>query len=482
MVSRIYADRHLGEFALIFIGVLATLASIWMIVHGSPDLTLFTALVIPAALMIISNPRTALVLIILGAFSLEYLAGQKALPVMAVWTIDGLTVLLFSRMLLLKGQGTGWARGNKVFPLLLIWAALVVLSAANNVSSPLQIIIGTRAYFRFALLYFCLLEFEWSEKFLKTCLRLVLLLFFLQIPVAVWQMIAGWGIDRVAGTLDSTGTISLLAVVFFAASIAYASFSKRKRVIFIGLLFLALPVLATARAFIFIIPMVGLYLFFKLGRQQTLFQLLVILAGSAWILANWTLPGAGVLNSDLKAVDLLKNPFEFLVELQMEPVEGTTGASVGRLAGLQLAWERVAQSPQTLLFGFGPAVAQGSRFASLQSGLFESLALSGGRASQLARSLLEWGLLGTLAYTIIIIILWRKTESFYRQVQEPFWKAAALGHALLSVLMIILVTYTATWSATSTAFVFWFTGGVLHRVAAVRMCEAEACSQAMEER
>ena len=61
-----------------------------------------------------------------------------------------------------------------------------------------------------------------------------------------------------------------------------------------------------------------------------------------------------------------------------------------------------------------------SYFAEFQSELYGQLAQAGSKASQFTTSLLEWGILGLLAYFAVIIIIVIKMEQIYRKEQDPF--------------------------------------------------------------
>jgi hypothetical protein len=152
---------------------------------------------------------------------------------------------------------------------------------------------------------------------------------------------------------------------------------------------------------------------------------------------------------------VLQSPDALWTELMLPAVKGTNGASVGRLAGLDMAWKNVSASPITFLFGYGPAAAQGSRFDDLRSDLAGELALQGGLASQITRSLYEWGLLGLIAYVLILAAIVKNADDCLTGETDPFWRALALGESLLALLMIGTSFYTAPWSATSVSFLVW---------------------------
>jgi hypothetical protein len=460
----IFSKTWIPRFFIVLAGLVVSFLAGWLVVRGLFQWILFLTLLIPVALVVLFNPKVALVIIILSAFSLEYLAGQGFLPSIALWTIDGLVLLLFVQLLLARGHSTGWFLRSLEFKLLLVWAAMVLLSAVANASSPLQVILGMRAYIRFAFLYYCILEFEWEEKFLSVCLKLVTFLFVLQIPIALLQKRAGLDVDAISGTIaagGSTGLLSVIVLGFIGGLTAYALFTQTTRSFWMGMALLVLPALASARIAVFLIPIVLIYILFRLHRYILRWQMILACLIVGLILVNFDRIQGSPIVQQYSAVDVLRNPRLLLDELMTPPVVSTGGASVGRFAGLSLTWSNINQSYKTLLLGYGPASAQGSRFVSLQSDLYIQLALMGGRASQLTRSLLEWGLLGTLTYVAVYMIILWKVEMFYRNIQDPLWKAAAFGFVIYGLAMVFLSAYTATWSGTVTAFLFWFVGAML---------------------
>ena len=439
-----------------------------LVAQGQVSLVVFVLVFGLVAVLMLVNPRAAIVTIILGVFSFDYAVSQGILPVMGRWTLDGLILLLFSRVILYKRRTTGLFFRSPIAKLLVIWVATVVLSAAANASPVVQLVLGLRPYVRFVLLYFCLLEFDWDEAFLAKCVRLMTLLFVAQVPISFAQRLLRLDPDYVSGTLPGTGTISVCAIGFFAGLTAYAVFAHRTRLLVPAAACLLLPVFAVARAFVIVTPLVVMYIIVRLLRRGARWNMVVVALSLGLIIANWGLLQGRPAYGSASAIDVLMNPRIFLPELWTEPYRAGQYVNVGRLAGLYLTMARISQSWRSLLFGFGPAVAQGSRFVSLRSAAYESLYWLGSRASQAPTSLAEWGVLGTLTFASIYVVNWFLSERFYRLAADPFWKAVAFGYSVFVAVALLSVVYTAPWGGTSTAFLFWFVGGVLQRIASER--------------
>jgi hypothetical protein len=467
MIESLQKHRIIPNGIIILAAIFISLLSGWMILHGQFRMDLLVIIILLATEITLINPRVALVLIILGVFSLEYLSGRGLLPTAGVWAVDGLVLVLFVRLMLMDKERTGRFWRSSVLKFLLIWAAIVLLSAVANTSSPLQAVLGMRVYVRFALLYCCLVEFKWEPKFLKSCLILIGMLVFLQVPIVLLQKRSGLDFDVLNGTIASgggTGQLGILAVGVSMGLVAYAVLANNQISLLLGVGVLILPVLAAARAYFLVIPIMLLFTYLRLPSKGAKWQFAIIFVVVALLISNWDrLQGYVSFGGNTSVVEAIKNPQVILDELSSGPVAGTQGATIGRFTGMQLTWSQISRSVKTFLLGFGPGAAQGSRFGSLQSSLFEDLALAGGRASQLTRSLLEWGVLGTLAYALVFGMLWIESEKCYRKFQDPFWKAAALCHIGFVLLGIILSGYTSTWSGTSVSFLVWFLAGALQR-------------------
>lgn len=445
--------------AAVFLGLLVT--------QGYFKTLFLGILLVVVAGLIFSNPKTALVLITLSVFSFEYLAGQGILPTAGIWAVDGLVIMLLIRLMLINRNFKGRFWTGVIFKLFLAWLLLVLASAVVNLTSPIQVIVGLRVYVRFILLYYCLLEYKWEPKFLKGCLILIVFLILLQLPVVFLQFNAGINFDGIAGTITDrggTGELGMIAVSLSVGLVAYAIINNNLLALLLGMLILFVPIMGAARIFFFIIPFMLVFAFIRLPLKNGKWQFFIVLLGVSLLVLNWDLIGGRNSFGTQTIVDAVNNPEVIIDELLSGPATGTEGATIGRIAGLQLAWNQISGSVSTFLLGYGPGAAQGSRFSALQSQLFETLAQAGGRASQLSRSLLEWGILGTLMYALIFGVLWYETEKCFRNLTDPFWKASALGHITLTLLGFFLVAYTATWSATASTFLVWFVGGVLQNL------------------
>ncbi len=178
---------------------------------------------------------------------------------------------------------------------------------------------------------------------------------------------------------------------------------------------------------------------------------------------NWDILQGRYTSISLSPFELIKNPSLLIDELLRTPTRTPSGLSVGRFAGLITSWDKASETVPSLLLGYGPATSQGSRYDFLQSSLYEELRLAGSRTSQATTSLLEWGLIGTCAYLVLLIYIWWQSEKAFHNHQDVFWKATAFGQMILGILMVGLTVYTTTWVATASAFLFWYMGGVLYR-------------------
>lgn len=454
-----------GSLLFILMAASISWAAGRMVVRGQFSYIVFGALIFLSGIFTFFKPRLIVVIILVGSFFLEYWVRQGFLPSAAQWGVDGLILILFSRLLVERSHLTGLFWKSPAFLGMVVWFVFMVFSAVANSTSAIQLVLGMRAYIRFMILYFCVLEFHLDMQFFSNAVKLLGLLILLQIPLQFLQKTQYSNPDLIGGSILGTGVLSVVVTAGFAAFVSYALLKRNLRILFLGLFLLAGPALANARAFVFIIPLVIGYVLFRFSSHiKRIFWIVpIILSVMGVLLMNWTYLQGRSLYRGSSAIDVLTDSSAALEELWMDPVQGTQGASIGRLRGLQLSWERIQESPITFLFGLGPASAQGSRFTDLRSGKFEDLTLVGGKASQLATSLLEWGVLGTGVYLLMLLALWLQSEMHFRREKDPFWKSVAFGHAVLVLLVIGLSFYTNTWLATAPGVLTWFIAGVLRR-------------------
>jgi len=431
----------------------------------------YLMLLIPVLIVLLVDLHASLVAIILCAFVLDGAVYYGIVPVIGLWTIDGLILMLTSRLLLTKSN-----RGGDKFlqspqaVLLLLWLFVVVLSGVANSTPIINIILGMRPYLRFAVLFYCLIAFSWDERFLGNCIRLATFLFLMQIPVQLVQrFMANLPPDLVTGTFGlAPGLISLSALGFLGGLAWYASATRRTRYWVAAVACFMVPALSGSRAFFFVLPLVTLYVLVRiLGRRRSWGVLLLTMA-LAFVIIKWdNLQGVASFGSrTYSPLDMLKDPTYVFQELRSPGYVEGGRLYPGRFEAIRLTMQLLSSSATgiTLWLGLGPGIAQGSRFAVLNLPQSLDLTWYGSRASQLTLSLVEWGILGVLLYSALYLLYWLMAKRTFRRESDPFWKAVAFGYGIFVLVSIFGVAYSTPWGGTITAFMFWFVGGVLQRI------------------
>lgn len=451
-------------FAAIAVGVYAPRMLVSQTIYG---ILLFAML----AACIVSLEAN-LIIIILSAFFLEGLVRLGIIPIVGLWTVDILILLLATRLIIRRGirrksqLPVDWVR-----VVLVLFVGSVVLSGIANTVSPVNILLGLRPYLRFAVLYFCLAYSPWQERFLSACMRLIVLLFVAQMPIQVAQTIAKWDYDLVAGTLgQATGLISVCAMGFIAGLVLYSTDTGRARFLVAAAACVFIPILATARAFLFVLPLVIIYIIVRIACRgvtlKTSTMMVLIAAVTVAAIASWNNLSQG--GSSQSPFALLTDPSGLLSELWSPGyVDPSLGIKfVGRFEAIGGVWQLLTTSTYSfgwsLLLGLGPGIAQGSRF--FGSLMTTELTWFGSNISQLTKSLTEWGLAGTLLYVACYIINWYSAERIYGSQSDPFWRSVAFGYSTFVLTSLLAMGYTSPWAGTITSFVFWFVGGVLQHV------------------
>ncbi|MCX6853470.1 MAG: hypothetical protein NTV80_01035, partial [Verrucomicrobia bacterium] len=90
---------------------------------GFGSLLIFGLFGVLAAVLVFSKTRAGLFILVCGAFSLEYLAGQGILPTAGLWAMDVITIILFVRIAF-QARSSSFRVGNAFFSILILWLIL----------------------------------------------------------------------------------------------------------------------------------------------------------------------------------------------------------------------------------------------------------------------------------------------------------------------------------------------------------------------
>ena len=158
-------------------------------------------------------------------------------------------------------------------------------------------------------------------------------------------------------------------------------------------------------------------------------------------------------------------------------VTGTYGyGTSGRYSTTKRILENLWDSgPVKLFFGFGPGLATPSLFDSAEDRInrgkfFESLRIAYG-LTPMTRIALEYGILGAIAFGLIVFLFTRMCLRYYQYEADPYWKAFAagsIGFAFSMLFFFLAYHWTAFWGDTLPALYFYAMAVVYTRLRRIR--------------
>ena len=160
-----------------------------LVLSGRP-LYLLVALGIAASFLVLLSDEALIVILLVAHFSLFWAVGQFPLPSKLLWVPEGIIGLLFIKALVREGGGYSRTE-TRVFRILLFLVFFSFLSAVTNALTPFTVVVGSRLWFRYPLMWWALSRVSVSPEFRKFAVVLFLGLVFLQVPASAFQKFFG---------------------------------------------------------------------------------------------------------------------------------------------------------------------------------------------------------------------------------------------------------------------------------------------------
>jgi hypothetical protein len=351
----------------------------------------------------------------------------------------------------------------------LLLFVIVGSSLANDVEAG-PTIAGMRYYLRAIPFFFLPAVCNFTDRQLKQQFNLLLLLAFVQIPIAAYQR---WVVlsegrftgDDVFGTLEVSHVLSvfLISVVLVVIGLALRKRVGKVKAVLICFVLLIPTMLNETKATVILLP-VGLFVALMIGAQRG--RRLALAAWTAVLLAAfgtvfvvvydamdrnrpWTTPLA----------EFFTDPEKF--NRYMESRDAGVGATfeVGRKDSITIPLQYLANEPTRLVFGLGMgSVSQsqlGDRFTGEYFQLFRNIAVSSGTVF-----LLEIGLLGIAGVLLLNWLIFRDALALARE-DSGMRGALAIGWAGVAAVFALATFYTTVHTFESLAYLFWYFSGVV---------------------
>ncbi len=412
----------------------------------------------------ILRPKFAIVAVIIAAFTLDgAVAAMPALPARLPWLQEVMLLALGGGILVHAGR----VRTSRTTPLDGAVAALLslgVLSVLVNQVPPAVAVLGFRNYWKYLLLYYAIVGLELDEQFRRRLVGLVIGLAVLQVPVAIYQLMTRSIIsgDTVSGTLGmyASGTLTILMLGVVSIIAGWFLYREKRTAGYIMLMAVLMipPALNETKVLFFAAPLLFAFVLFRRGARKSARSLAVLVAAGVILFASFQAYDA--FYGSRRDVSVVFSE-RYLREYLLNP--DTPDGTLNRLPAVPFALNDIAQSASTLALGHGPGDASDSTFEFGVGRLFQRYARFNLDSTFLVRFLLEYGLLGIVAFAWLV----GACASVLRQVTaretDSFWYGVHVGWEGLLLLMVVLAVYTGTFTADALAATFWLLAGLVVR-------------------
>jgi hypothetical protein len=358
----------------------------------------------------------------------------------------------------------------------LVFGGLVLTIICGIVVNQVEagpIVAGVRSYLRAIAWFLIPAVFAFSERQVRTQLRLLAVIAVMQLPLAAEQRIkTDWGAtgDFTVGTMmiSSILSIFLICCTCIAAALFVRRFLKPWQFVLLFFLLLIPTTINETKGTLFLLPIGLLAAFVTASRSAQ--RARYVLAGVAF-LAVFGAVFVPVYNemvsirkygTDIE--DFLGDPNRIKGYLWHQQDVGTSAQAVGRMDAIVVPLSRLSEDPAHLVFGYGIGNATrsslGHSFTGEYNGLFNPFL-----TSAFSRLVLELGLLGVGLILMLMWLIYRDAKAVANR-DDNLTGAIAAGWVAVTIVMTISIFYKEIVAHASLSYLCWYFSGL---VAAARM-------------
>lgn len=344
-------------------------------------------------------------------------------------------------------------------------------SIAVNGTEVLRAIFSLRLLYRFYFFYLCIILLDLDDSNIQKINRFLAILLLLQLPVVAIKFNTYGIAEKTQGayTMDGSMTTMIPIVVIFYLAAYYYLYRPKPWFILIGVGFVLWSIVGHKRAVFILYPLQFLAIYYyiyikgkgasfssKVGALILIFPLIAVVSGSI-LYFNKTLNPEGKVGGSID----IKYALDYAQKYNIG--RDGHGYSYGRVATTLRVSEKLWNSGIAgLFFGVGP----GSTTLSLLDNRkkresfqrhFDEFRIDYGLTA-LGKIALEYGILGVVAYSLIILLLARMSLILYKYENDPYWKAFAagsVGFAFSMLFFFFSYSANAVWGDTLPALYFY---------------------------
>jgi len=392
---------------------------------------------------------------------------QGYIPMQIMWLPELLSLMIFIKALLFCIINR---TKFKLFGIKLVLSFLIlsIVSLLYNGVDFISGILFLRILFRYYLLFLAIINLDMDEKSTKILNNILIFIFISQLPLSIIKLLIYDQGERPLGlSSHSLPTIIPLIAIGFLLSFYY--FFKNKKIYLLGIVgFIGFSIIGAKRGFIFFLPIVLVYVFWKLRDRLNIRLKHVLPALLVLVLSFYTtvrlIP---TLNPERRTggtfdVSYLFNyGYNYTTRINDEGLAtGRSSATIAMINGLYKG------GPISILIGFGPGSILKSMFNSfnLQGEIYQEFGVSYG-VNGISWLIVQVGFLGLVFFSLLLYLILRKSDFLFNQEKDAYWRSFGMGVSIFSFeLLVISLLYSPFFQADSiSSFFFCLAGFVVAR-------------------
>ncbi len=404
-------------------------------------------------------------------FSLLYLLPlliqELNFPAQSIYITWVFTFLFFAETLfrlILKKQTVFFPHQYEILVIFIV----VVLSTLFSRNNPYIVSKYAYQYFHPMAFFFFLLNANLSQATLNRLFRFVTSFAFIEIVFSVGKKIILPNLpggDFYGGTFGETGTgvlgVFLVMIGCYCIGKLYLIKSKLRYYVYF-LVIMVIASFADIKALFFMVPGVFCveYLFSGKATKKMSFILvvsLVLFFFAFQFISDYMIEHRLASAKTFQSIASPKRMIEYLF-LKNRVNESSKHA---RLAGMEWTFKEIASRDwNKVFFGFGPGSMKDSKYFNISTAMNYFKKMVGG-SSAVTVTLIDLGFGGLIAFTLLLIAIFRNSLTILFTENDPGRKALFLGFIGVIFSFFISLFYYSSLLSDITSITFWFFYGYI---------------------
>lgn len=387
------------------------------------------------------------------------------LPDYTLWAFELIPILMILAIVFFSNRKKAFnTYGLRIIIIFLVTAFISMLYNGVNI---IPCLLSLRKFIPYYLLFLTLININMDDNRLRKLVKIVFVIFILQIPIAVIKWLTIGRGEMPLGLIgSSTSTyITLFGVAFTIAY--YLAYPSMRRLLFLCMAFVGVGLVGGKRAILFFIPVVLLIpVCFLNGRLKLILRYLLIFVCIVGISSYISVRLLPTLNPDQEVWGAFDLEYAVNYAVLYSSYEGKMGPT-GRFGANIAVFEKLkTDGLMTFVLGEGPGYLLKSRFSeySQNEAIIERSTVEYG-INGLNSLALEYGYAGAAIWFLLYILIFRTAVTCLHGERIHFWRAFALGMISCCFIMsVIAYYYSPAYSAPTIApFFFSLAAVTYHR-------------------